>query len=342
MNHLIVFAYVMILLITGAALLLSVLVKLRYPDDWKQLNYRFFLYLFLYQIVDFIFYYKGNVVFQPSVAAFVSFISAVLFVAYNYYVIRILNSLTGKNFRRRLLAGACMLYAMAWLVKSLWFLDEMYVETMQAGNYIASVVDGAVMLALMGYLVCSIYEGIRQIKARSGGQWLRIQTDQESEKEFLFADSYALLQCVLSLLYMIYVFLSSVWIEAGIYNLETWPVAMYFVEVFIYAGIGINGVLYLLRLLTRETPSEEKEDGHLISGDALIRIADKYQLSPREREVFFLLADGITNQDISDQLCISINTTKKHVNSIYRKLNINSRTKLLEICIHENDENRQK
>ncbi|MCB0196246.1 MAG: response regulator transcription factor [Anaerolineae bacterium] len=48
-------------------------------------------------------------------------------------------------------------------------------------------------------------------------------------------------------------------------------------------------------------------------------------LSEREREVLTLMSAGQTNQEIADGLTVSINTIKKHVQSIFTKLNVNTR-----------------
>lgn len=48
-------------------------------------------------------------------------------------------------------------------------------------------------------------------------------------------------------------------------------------------------------------------------------------LSERERQVLSLMAEGQTNQEIADGLMVSINTIKKHVQSIFTKLNVNTR-----------------
>jgi NarL family two-component system response regulator LiaR len=48
-------------------------------------------------------------------------------------------------------------------------------------------------------------------------------------------------------------------------------------------------------------------------------------LSTREWEVLSVLATGKRNQAIADELCISVQTVKRHVYSIYRKLNVLSR-----------------
>jgi LuxR family maltose regulon positive regulatory protein len=49
-------------------------------------------------------------------------------------------------------------------------------------------------------------------------------------------------------------------------------------------------------------------------------------LSPREQEALRLLAAGLTNREIADQLAISAETVKKHTASIYAKLGVGNRT----------------
>jgi two-component system, NarL family, response regulator LiaR len=49
-------------------------------------------------------------------------------------------------------------------------------------------------------------------------------------------------------------------------------------------------------------------------------------LSEREKEVLKLAAKGLNNKDIADALCISIRTVQGHINSIFRKLGVGSRT----------------
>ncbi len=49
------------------------------------------------------------------------------------------------------------------------------------------------------------------------------------------------------------------------------------------------------------------------------------QLTDREREVFDLLAQGLTNKQIAEHLVISPNTVKRHLKAIFAKLEVNTR-----------------
>jgi LuxR family maltose regulon positive regulatory protein len=52
-------------------------------------------------------------------------------------------------------------------------------------------------------------------------------------------------------------------------------------------------------------------------------------LSPREREVLQLIADGCSNPGIAARLVISIPTVKRHITNIYGKLGVRRRTQAI-------------
>jgi len=56
------------------------------------------------------------------------------------------------------------------------------------------------------------------------------------------------------------------------------------------------------------------------------QLMEQANLSSREREVLNLIATGRSNNDIADNLFISIRTVKFHVSSILAKLNVKNRT----------------
>jgi RNA polymerase sigma factor (sigma-70 family) len=56
---------------------------------------------------------------------------------------------------------------------------------------------------------------------------------------------------------------------------------------------------------------------------------DIEKLTNREREVLDLLARGYRYKEIADQLSISFETVRTHIHNIYEKLQVQSRTEVL-------------
>jgi DNA-binding NarL/FixJ family response regulator len=57
------------------------------------------------------------------------------------------------------------------------------------------------------------------------------------------------------------------------------------------------------------------------------------KLTDREIEVLRLLANGLSNTDIADRLCLSEGTVRNHVSSILAKLDVSDRTQAAVIAI---------
>jgi two-component system response regulator NreC len=58
-------------------------------------------------------------------------------------------------------------------------------------------------------------------------------------------------------------------------------------------------------------------------------------LTDREREVLVLIAQGLSNQDIADQLVISVKTVNRHRENIMSKLNLHTRVELVRYAIEK-------
>lgn len=58
---------------------------------------------------------------------------------------------------------------------------------------------------------------------------------------------------------------------------------------------------------------------------------EKYQLTRREETILGFLMEGVDNVQICDELGISLNTLKKHILNIYRKLGIRNRVQLFKM-----------
>jgi DNA-binding NarL/FixJ family response regulator len=58
-------------------------------------------------------------------------------------------------------------------------------------------------------------------------------------------------------------------------------------------------------------------------------IREKLDLSPREAEIALMLADGFTNRQIATSLFLSDGTVKNYVSSLYRKLEVEDRSRAI-------------
>ena len=80
-------------------------------------------------------------------------------------------------------------------------------------------------------------------------------------------------------------------------------------------------ILLLIILLFRE-----KARGSVAVAESVPNLID--ELTPREKQIFQLMAEGKTNKEISNSQSISESTVKSHINNIYRKTGIKSRKEL--------------
>jgi two-component system response regulator NreC len=114
---------------------------------------------------------------------------------------------------------------------------------------------------------------------------------------------------------------------------------------------GANG--YLLKTIDRsELLSAVRavvHGGRVLQPAALETVLDDYlqrvrepsarrysvELTAREREVLKLIAEGNTNQDIADLLCLSRKTVETHRSNIMDKLNLHKVTDLVKYAIRD-------
>ena len=65
-------------------------------------------------------------------------------------------------------------------------------------------------------------------------------------------------------------------------------------------------------------------------------LSDSNELSLREQELIRLVASGLINKQIAEQLHISTLTVKKHLSNIYTKLEVRNRTSMLNKILNQN------
>jgi DNA-binding NarL/FixJ family response regulator len=73
--------------------------------------------------------------------------------------------------------------------------------------------------------------------------------------------------------------------------------------------------------------SKERSSKHLSPTESPVSSTPgPAELSPREVEVLGLVAEGLTNAQVAQRLFLSPRTVQRHLNSIYHKLGVSSRT----------------
>jgi LuxR family maltose regulon positive regulatory protein len=82
-------------------------------------------------------------------------------------------------------------------------------------------------------------------------------------------------------------------------------------------------VAYVSKLLAADTSVERA------TASQQWNTSDIEALSERELEVLHLIADGASNREIADALVVSLGTVKKHLNNIFLKLDVHSRTQAI-------------
>ena len=114
-------------------------------------------------------------------------------------------------------------------------------------------------------------------------------------------------------------------LTAGSDAYSTYTITAFLMMVFVNFRPMLFGILIKLLLI----PFEKKQTGTSVSQSS--ETSDRFAvLSPREKEVARLAARGYSNAQIAEELFISIETVKRHMSTIFEKLQIKSRTELKE------------
>ncbi len=92
----------------------------------------------------------------------------------------------------------------------------------------------------------------------------------------------------------------------------------------IFTGVGIWMGLRLTS--PKVIIKKEKLDTFQVNEDNL----KASNISQREYEILKLLSQGLSNQEIADQLFISLSTVKTHVSNLYSKLDVKRRTQAIQ------------
>lgn len=101
---------------------------------------------------------------------------------------------------------------------------------------------------------------------------------------------------------------------------------------YILKGAETDELLHAVRVVSRGEVYLHSIMARRLVQDYLGRLGETStpSLSPREKEILNLLAEGYSNKEIAEQLVISPSTVHTHTNNIMGKLELNSRHELIQ------------
>lgn len=67
------------------------------------------------------------------------------------------------------------------------------------------------------------------------------------------------------------------------------------------------------------------------TGKNLAILSKNYNITEREKEIVYLIAEGLSNKEICDKLFVSMPTVKTHIQNIYQKTNVTNRVELVNL-----------
>ena len=89
------------------------------------------------------------------------------------------------------------------------------------------------------------------------------------------------------------------------------------------AGADLAAALRKIHAGEVVVPESTAEESDVAGGDWPGRAQG---LTPREAEVIALITQGLSNQEIAERTCLSINSVKSYIRTSYRKMGVTSRT----------------
>ena len=104
----------------------------------------------------------------------------------------------------------------------------------------------------------------------------------------------------------------------------------YFQVLFIMPGIASKHAETIREIKALDIRYTRADESHIFA--MLDEVPElREELTPREREVAELAAKGLRNSEIAETLCISENTVKHHLKIAFQKMNIDRRSKLIDM-----------
>ena len=266
----------------------------------------FLLFFFIYGFLNMLAYYRVHIVLAESIVQYYALLVTVVYVMMSCMwldYIMDLKAFSKEKARKWIYFGSGICIVL-WSVDNLIFMGDQLNVINIAGNRAATIVECAAIIVMGIASLKSVYKGAA-----------------------LF---YQKIETAFVLLFFLYITIKDIRISFFDYTIETYSVSPWsFCAVFCFFT-NIATIVYLVQLFINfiESAHRDKQEIHLLEMTAE-EIKEKYSVSDREKEDLILIYKGKNNTEIAEDLFISTNTVKKHINSLFKKLGVSSRTEII-------------
>ncbi len=96
--------------------------------------------------------------------------------------------------------------------------------------------------------------------------------------------------------------------------------------------IGSTAILNAIRIIADGGIYVPGRDGAQTYSDPISVVAERFQLTRRQQEVFALLLKAKSNREIAEDLELSVNTVAVHVSAVFSALGVGNRTELIGVA----------
>lgn len=272
----------------------------------RDLNIAFFANI----LVSFADYYRAFFFSKWEMNVFLMFLSNFSLVVLLYYWMRLVQHLL-ENLRfkiwLKLIKIEGIIYLIAWLIVYLIYMDADYNLYSLTGKLLAIIPDTIFFVALTGLNVYCILAAKDYL------------IDRQLRYYFLAINA-------MILIYNCWGYMNDV--ALVFYPLGSLIYAIYPFNpvILIYLLGNIWTIIYLNKNKLGRPENSYNDVPELYSID---EISERFKLTRREKEIILLIYKGNSNPEISEILTISTGTVKRHIQNIYKKMDIKNRYELI-------------
>ena len=309
LNNIYNFIYIAVIILGGITLTLTLMLNAKERDKLHKAMLIFVGSIFFYMLTDFITYYflaemsSGRAVFALITLSDTLF--CVLVAAW-VYAITALSDTEGVISTRTII-----MISVIYLIIS----QILSICLGRYDSYSIQVEDG------MWKVVLQIVNGIYDIGMMAVGIRCIFFIRRKHEKRTM--NTMAFIMALLLIVYMIWI---TFWDYSTWYSNDENLLEIYAVDplILMYAFFNVFLIYYFYRKDVLELSGSQVSPKKAVDATAL-----RYSLSEREKEVLVLVNKGMGNKQIAAELSISENTVKRHMSSIFKKTDTQSRHELI-------------